>query len=72
MKQQFRTPAAKAANNYFKQAPEKVATDYEKAQQAFHANRTGNSGTNRPTPCCVKCGEITAAPKNSLRILSCG
>lgn len=39
MKQQFRTPAAKAANNYFKQAPEKVATDYEKAQQAFHANR---------------------------------
>jgi len=32
----------------------------------------GDSGTNRPTPCCVKCGEITAAPKNSLRILSCG
>ncbi|GGI31694.1 hypothetical protein GCM10010987_65690 [Bradyrhizobium guangdongense] len=39
MRQQFRSPAAKAANNYFKQPPEKVATDYEKAQQAFHANR---------------------------------
>ena len=40
MRQQFRSSAAKAAaNNYFKQAPEKVATDYEKAQQAFHANR---------------------------------
>ncbi|SFP91303.1 hypothetical protein SAMN05216330_11210 [Bradyrhizobium sp. Ghvi] len=39
MRQQFRSPAAKAADNYFKQAPQKVATDYEKAQQAFHANR---------------------------------
>ncbi|MBX4309159.1 hypothetical protein K4G96_26490 [Mycobacterium tuberculosis] len=39
MRQQFRSPAAKAANNYFKQVPEKVVTDYEKAQQAFHANR---------------------------------
>ncbi len=38
MRQQFRSPAARAANTYFKQAPEKVATDYEKAQQAFHAN----------------------------------
>ena len=39
MRQQFRSPAANAANSYFKQPPEKVATDYEKAQQAFHANR---------------------------------
>ena len=38
MRQQFRSSAAKAANNLFRQAPEKVATDYEKAQQAFHAN----------------------------------
>ena len=39
MKEQFRTPAAKAANKYFKPAAEKVATDYEQAQKAFQANR---------------------------------
>ena len=38
MGQQFRSPAAKAANEYFKPAPEKVATDYEQARQAFPAN----------------------------------
>ncbi|WP_298881296.1 hypothetical protein [uncultured Bradyrhizobium sp.] len=39
MKEQFRSPAAKAANKFFKQAPDKAATDYEQAQQAFQANR---------------------------------
>lgn len=31
--------AATEANSHFKQAAAKPATDYEKADQAFHANR---------------------------------
>ena len=30
----------------------------------------GSCGTNRPAPCCAKCGEITAVPKNYRQILS--
>nr|WP_245333924.1 hypothetical protein [Bradyrhizobium guangdongense] len=30
---------AKEANNLFRQTAAKPATDYEKAEQAFHANR---------------------------------
>lgn len=39
MKQQFQSPAVKAANKLFKPVAEKATTDYEKAQQALHANR---------------------------------
>lgn len=39
MRQQFRSSAVRAANNLFRQGPEKVVSDYEKAQRAFHANR---------------------------------
>lgn len=39
MKQQHRTPAIDAANKVFKQPSEKTSTDYEKAEQAFQANR---------------------------------
>jgi len=39
MRRQLRSAAIDRANNLFKQAPTKVATDYEKAELAFHANR---------------------------------
>nr|WP_084788780.1 hypothetical protein [Bradyrhizobium sp. Cp5.3] len=39
MRQHFRSPAVNEANNLFKRVAEKATTDYEKAQQAFHANR---------------------------------
>ncbi|WP_074119091.1 hypothetical protein [Bradyrhizobium sp. AS23.2] len=39
MRKQFQSPAVNKANSLFKQIPEKTTTDYEKAQQAFHANR---------------------------------
>ncbi|HET9866641.1 MAG TPA: hypothetical protein VFQ06_05065 [Nitrospira sp.] len=35
------------------------------------SNRMASCGTNRPAPCCAKCGEITAVPKNYRQILSC-
>jgi hypothetical protein len=39
MKKQFQSPAVNKANSLFKKIPEKAKTDYEKAQEAFHANR---------------------------------
>lgn len=38
MKQPYRTPAISAANKFFKQTPEKISTDYEKAELALHTN----------------------------------
>lgn len=39
MRQHSRSDAADAANNLFKQTAKKVTAEYEKAEQAFHANR---------------------------------
>lgn len=39
MRQHSRSDAADAANNLLKQTAKKVTTGYEKAEQAFHANR---------------------------------
>lgn len=39
MKRHFQSRAAIEANDVFKQAVAKPATDYEKAEQAFQANR---------------------------------
>jgi hypothetical protein len=39
MKRHSQSHAANEANNLFKQTGTKPVTDYEKAEQAFHANR---------------------------------
>ena len=39
MKRHSQSRATIEANNVFRQAPAKPATDYEKAEQAFQANR---------------------------------
>ncbi|MDA9427272.1 hypothetical protein XH97_34930 [Bradyrhizobium sp. CCBAU 53380] len=39
MRRYSQSQAAKEANNLFRQTAAKPATDYEKAEQAFHANR---------------------------------
>jgi hypothetical protein len=39
MRQHSPSGAANEANNLFKQTAKKVMTEYEKAEQAFHANR---------------------------------
>lgn len=39
MKRQSQSRAETEANSFFKQSPTKPATDYEKADQAFQANR---------------------------------
>ena len=39
MRQHSPSDAANEANNLFKQAAKKVTTEYEKTEQAFHANR---------------------------------
>ncbi len=38
------------------------------SRRVLPSNRTGNSGTNRPMPCCVKCGVTTVAQENSRQI----
>lgn len=39
MRQHPKSHAVNQANNMFKQTVKKVATDHEKADEAFHANR---------------------------------
>lgn len=39
MRQHSQSRAANEANKLFKQTAKNVTTDYEKAEQAFHANR---------------------------------
>lgn len=39
MRRHSQSRAATEANNHFKQTATKPATDYEKAERAFHANR---------------------------------
>jgi len=39
MKRHSQSHAAKEANDLFRKTAAKPATDYEKAEQAFHANR---------------------------------
>lgn len=39
MRPHSQSHAADEANNMFKQTAKKATTDYEKAEQAFHANR---------------------------------
>ncbi|MGH6714966.1 MAG: hypothetical protein ACREDC_02130 [Bradyrhizobium sp.] len=39
MRQRSPSDAANEANNLFKQTAKKAMTEYEKAEQAFHANR---------------------------------
>ncbi|MBR1179096.1 hypothetical protein JQ617_34385 [Bradyrhizobium sp. KB893862 SZCCT0404] len=39
MRRNYPSDAANEANNLFKQTAKKTLTEYEKAEQAFHANR---------------------------------
>jgi hypothetical protein len=39
MRQHSQSRAANEANNLFKQTAKKATTEYEKAEEAFHANR---------------------------------